>query len=111
MMVLIIQILAVGMVIVLPLYLLSYSKLLDAIKKEYPDWLEVRGSLSFFYPAPLKVADPNLTVRVLAIAFSRRIYSLASDGAVTNGLRVRYLLITFSLLFLSVIAIGIFSET
>ena len=80
------------MLIGTPIYLSSVVKLHSIISAEHPDWVDRRGTLSFFYKGMPRVVDPNVNQAVLGIAFSHRWRSLESPIAYKYVRRIRIFL-------------------
>jgi len=72
-----------------PVYLHAIIKLGGIVQAEHPEWVNRRGSLSFFYMGMPRIADPNA---VLGVAFSSRWRTLSSPSASTYVGRIRILL-------------------
>ena len=75
-----------------PFYLYSVLRFFGILKAEKPEWLEVRGSLSFFYDGVPRIGDPNVQVKLLRVVFGRRWRQLKAPMAGTYIKRVRILL-------------------
>jgi hypothetical protein len=89
---------------VLTLAYLDASKQFHGIvNDERPDWIQLKGRLSFFYSGMPKYADPKISMAVIRIAFSSRVRQLHSSDAMFYANRIRFLLpsqlITFAALF------------
>jgi hypothetical protein len=69
-------------------HFLSVDKLRRVIDQEQPSWLDIPPQQSLLSIGPRSLS-PIVLLRVLAIAFSRRLAQLASPGARTNGLAVQ----------------------
>lgn len=76
---------------------------------EKPEWLEVRGSLSFMYEGFPPVGDPNVQVELLKIIFSSRANGLQSSAALAYAKWVRILL-PLGIIFFGVFIIGVISS-
>jgi hypothetical protein len=76
----------------IPVYLHAVVKLSNIVQAEHPEWVNRRGSLSFFYTGMPRVADPNVGSAVLGVAFSSRWRSLSSPSASKYVSRIRILL-------------------
>ncbi|GAB2615446.1 hypothetical protein [Novilysobacter erysipheiresistens] len=74
------------------IYLYSLYRFYALVKLERPDWVERKGSLSFFYTGMPRIADPNVGMAVLGLVFSSRIDQLQSLTAVSYARRIRVLL-------------------
>jgi hypothetical protein len=71
------------------IYLHALVKLYGILKKERPDWVERKGSLSFFYSGLPRIGDPNVGAAVVGTAFSSRIRQLHSPRALSYAKRIR----------------------
>lgn len=79
--------------VVVPIYLYAVYCLYGIIKDEKPEWLEVKGSLSFFYDGMPRINDPNVQVELMKIIFnSSKIKELKSHLAGIYAKRIRVLL-------------------
>lgn len=76
----------------IPIYMNAITKLWVIVQKERPEWVNRRGSLSFFYTGMPRLADPNVSYAVLGIALSSRWRTLSSPSASTYVRRIRFLL-------------------
>ena len=74
------------------IYLHALFKLYDVIASERPEWVNRRGSLSFFYSAFPPVADPNIGLAVVRRAFSSSLRELQSPLALVYAKRIRWCL-------------------
>jgi len=74
-------------------YLHALYRLHDVIASERPDWVNRRGSLSFFYSAFPPVFDPHIGLAVIRRAFSRSLGDLKSPLAAVYARRVRWCLV------------------
>lgn len=79
-----------------PVLVLAYfyclSQLYELVEAERPEWLRYKGELSFFYAGMPRRLDPNVSLRVLAIAFSSKSRELASGPAADYAKRIRFIL-------------------
>ncbi len=75
-----------------PVYMHAVVKLGGIVQAEHPEWVNRRGSLSFFYTGMPRIADPNVGNAVLGVAFSSRWRTLSSPSASTYVSRIRFLL-------------------
>jgi hypothetical protein len=73
-------------------YLYAFFRFYGIVKSERPDWLRVRGSLSFFYDGLSRAGDPNVQMELLRIAFGSRASQLRAPMAASYAKRIRYLL-------------------
>lgn len=73
-------------------YLYAFFRFYGIVKSERPDWLQVRGSLSFFYDGLSRAGDPNVQMELLRIAFGPRASQLRPPMASSYAKRIRYLL-------------------
>jgi hypothetical protein len=71
-------------------YLYFLSKFYEIVNAEKPEWLRYKGEPSIFYSNLPRRFDPNVSLRVLSIAFSSKMRALSSTSAVryANGIRV-----------------------
>jgi hypothetical protein len=76
----------------IPVYLHAVVKLGRIVQAEHPEWVNRRGSLSFFYTGMPRIADPNVGNAVLGVAFSSRWRTLSSPSASAYVGRIRILL-------------------
>ena len=67
---------ALAFVALAAVYFRSFQKLYSAICAEQPGWLQYKGEPSIFYTGMPRSLDPNVGVRVLAIAFSGKAHQL-----------------------------------
>jgi len=81
------------------LYLYTFYKFHQLVLAERPEWVDRKGSLSFFYQGLPRVGDPNVQVAVLRTVLSSRVRELHSPQAATYARRLRWLLILIPLLF------------
>ena len=86
---------------IVPVYLFSFWKFYKIVQAEKPEWLKLRGSLSFFYDGMPSAADPNVQNEVLRIAFGARARELQNSSALIHAKRIRVLLPIGILLFLA----------
>jgi hypothetical protein len=86
------------LVVILPIYLWSLSKLYTLILAEKPEWVQTKGSLSFFYIGMPRLADPNVGMDVLRVVFSQLRLEL-SPVALKYAQRIRVLLPLGTVLF------------
>ncbi len=70
----------------------GFFRLYSIVKAERPDWLQVRGSLSFFYDGLPRSGDPNVQVEVLRIAFGSRARQLRDPTAMRYAQWIRLFL-------------------
>ena len=76
----------------IPVYLHAVVKLGAIVQAEHPEWVNRRGSSSFFYTGMPRIADPNVGNAVLGVAFSSRWHTLNSPYASAYVGRIRILL-------------------
>jgi hypothetical protein len=91
------------MIVGTPIYIHALFKLYHIVLGEHPEWLTQEGALSFFYTGMPKLANPNISLAVLAVAFGQRRQLLASPQALRYIKRIRILLPVLLVLFLSVL--------
>ena len=87
-----------------PVYLHAFYRLYGIVKAEKPEWIQVRGSLSFFYDGLSRAGDPNVQVEILRIAFGPRARELQAPMAASYVKRIRILLPIGLVLFALVLA-------
>jgi hypothetical protein len=75
-----------------PFYLYAALRFYGIVKAEKPEWLQVRGSLSFFYDGLPRVGDPNVQVELLRVIFGPRSHQLQAPMAATYVTWIRILL-------------------
>jgi hypothetical protein len=85
-------------------YLHAVFCLHRVIATERPEWVDRKGALSFFYSDMPRVADPNVGLAVLGVAFSVRARDL-SAAAAPFVRRIRILLPALLLLYLGVLVV------
>jgi hypothetical protein len=61
-------------------YLYSFYRLHRVIASEHPQWVDRKGTLSFLYTGMPRVADPNVGLAVLGVAFSPRAGELGAKA-------------------------------
>ena len=83
-------------------YLHAVFRLHGLIASQRPEWIDRKGSLSFFYSGMPRVSDPNVNMAVLGVAFSRRAGELSAESA-KYVRRVRILLPTLLVIFAGVL--------
>ncbi|WP_043957376.1 hypothetical protein [Lysobacter sp. A03] len=91
-------------------YMHAVFKLYALVKAERPEWVDRRGSLSVFYTGMPRLADPNVSLATIGIAFSDRRHELRSPEASKFANRIRILLPLGTILFLGMLA-GITAST
>jgi hypothetical protein len=87
-------------------YLYSVFRLHQVIASERPHWVDRKGTLSFFYTGMPRVADPNVGLAVLGVAFSSKAREL-SAAAKPYVRSIRVLLPLVSLFFLGVLVVWV----
>ena len=60
-------------------YFFCYSQLYSALREQRPEWLSYKGGPSVFYVGMPRRFDPNVSLRVIGIAFSSRASQLGSS--------------------------------
>ncbi len=60
-----------------PLHLWAMWSLSRIVVREKPEWLKDRGSLGFLYEGMPPIANPSVQMRVMGIAFQRRVHELS----------------------------------
>ena len=96
-------------VCVAAIHLHAFFRLYGIVKSERPDWLEVRGSLSFLCDGLPRVGDPNVQMELLRIAFGARASQLHAPMAASYAKRIRLSLPVGFVLFAVVLA-GVFAS-
>ena len=81
------------------IYYHSFWRLYKAILSERPEWLRYKGEPSIFYRGMPRIADPNVNLRVLGVAFSHKAQELVSHGALRHAQTIRFVLPAGLLLF------------
>jgi hypothetical protein len=76
---------------IVPIYLYAFVRLYSIVKSEKPEWLQIRGSLSFMYDGLPRLGDPNVQVELLRIAFGSRAKQLHAPMAASYVQRIRVL--------------------
>ena len=83
-------------VIGFPILLLGYfflvNQLYEIVRSEKPEWLRYRGEPSFFYSGMPHRLDPNVTLRVIAVALSARARQLDDPSAIGYAWAIRVVL-------------------
>jgi hypothetical protein len=74
-------------------YFYCFSQLFELVDAERPEWLSYKGEPSIFYAGLPRRFDPNVSLRVLAIAFSSRPRDLASAPATNYAKGIRITLV------------------
>ncbi len=74
------------------LHMYGFFRLYGIVKAERPDWLQLRGSLSFLYDSLPRFSDPNVQVEILRIAFGSRTHQLQDPAGMRYALFVRLFL-------------------
>jgi hypothetical protein len=92
-----------ALVALLPIYIISVGKLHAIIAAEHPEWLRYRGEPSVFYAHLPPRFDPNVSLRVVAIAFSARVGTLASPDAPRHARWIRIVLPVYLGLFAGIV--------
>ena len=95
---------AILLVTVTVAYLHAVVKLHKIIAIERPEWVDRKGSLSFFYTGMPRIADPNVSLAVLGVAFSSRSTQLGAS-ATPYVHRIRVLLPILLLFYVGVIVV------
>jgi len=85
-------------------YMHAVFKFYAVIKAERPAWVDRRGSLSVFYTGMPRVADPNVSLATIGIAFSAKRHELRSPQAGKYANRIRILLPLGMVLFAGMLA-------
>ena len=74
-----------------PFYLYAFFRFYALVKAEKPEWLSVRGSVSFLYNGLPRLCDPNVQIELQRIAFGPRARQLQSPMAASYANRIRLL--------------------
>lgn len=85
-------------------YFWSLWKLYKIVCAERPEWLHYKGEPSIFYQGMPRMADPNVSLRVVGVAFSGKARLLTSPDAFGHAMAIRILLPAGLLLFGGVLA-------
>jgi hypothetical protein len=86
-----------------PVYLHAVVKLHGIIQSQEPSWLAGHRSNSIFYSGFPEVADPNINLRVVWLAFGTRWQRLDSPSATKYVRRIQVLLPTLTAVFVGVL--------
>ena len=86
-----------------PVYLHAVVKLHNIIQSHEPSWLTGHRSNSIFYSVFPQVADPNINLRVVGLAFGTRWQHLDSQNAKKYVRRIQILLPTLIAVFVGVL--------
>lgn len=73
------------------IYLICYSQFYAAIRAQRPEWLQYKGEPSIFYAGMPRRFDPNISLRAIAIAFTKKATQLG-DPALAYARAIRILL-------------------
>lgn len=76
---------------IVPVHFHAVWKLHQVIRRERPDWVRGEGSLGVFYEQMPRIANPNVGVDVLRVAFSSRRLELSPEANLYSR-RIRVLL-------------------
>lgn len=90
--------------IVVLVYMHAYFSLFGIVAKERPEWVRKRGSFSFMYDGFPRAMDPNVLGTMFRIAFGARAAQLQSADAMRYVKRIRFLLPTFLVSFVMLLA-------
>ena len=60
-------------------YFFCYSQFYSALREQRPEWLSYKGEPSAFYVGMPRGFDPNVSLRVIGVAFSSRASQLDSS--------------------------------
>jgi hypothetical protein len=94
------QLAFLAFMLMVPVYMYAFLRFYGIVRKEQPDWVKRRGSLSFFYDGLPRAFDPNVTFEVIRVAYSSRVGQLQSPMAAPYAKRIRVLLPLGTVLFL-----------
>src|SRR3546814_6206821 len=64
--------------VMVPFYMYAFIRFYGTVRTEKPEWVDKRGSLSFFYDGLPQAFDPNVTAEVIRLAYSSRVRQLQS---------------------------------
>ena len=82
----------IAFVLIIPVYLYAVFHLLKIIRNEHPEWLQAQGSLSSLYGVFNGIGDPNVTVELIRIVYSSKVYQLQATNALAYAKWIRILL-------------------
>jgi hypothetical protein len=68
----------------------AFLRLYGIVKSERPDWLQVRGTLSFLYDGLSPACDPTVQIELLRIALGPRASQLRAPMAASYARRIRF---------------------
>ena len=85
-------------------YMHALFKFYAIVRAERPDLVERRGSLSFFYSGMPRLADPNVSLATIGLAFSPKLQQLRSPLAARHAKRIRVLGLLGMVLFSGILA-------
>lgn len=80
-----------GFLLVIPIYFRNFLSWHKAIVNNHPEWLEIQSSLKMAYGKG-SLADPNIQVRVISLAFIKSRYAEMPTIAQKSARRIRILL-------------------
>ena len=89
----------IGFPILTLAYFFFFSQLYEIVNLERPEWLRYKGEPSIFYSGMPRRLDPNVSLRVIAIAFSSRPSQLNDSSAVGYAWALRAVLPVAAALF------------
>jgi hypothetical protein len=84
------QIALIAFACIVPFYMYAFKRFYDIVNTEKPEWLNIRGSLSFL--AISHSGDPNVQFELLCIAFGSKPAELQAPMALIYASRIRILL-------------------
>lgn len=91
------------LIVGMPVYLHAVVKLHGIIQSKKPSWLAGHRSKSIFYSSFPEIADPNINLRVVWLAFGSRWQRLNSPNAAKYVWRIRVLLSALTAVFFGVL--------
>lgn len=83
--------------VVLAGYFTTLKRLHAVVQSERPEWLPA-GHQSIFFSGLPRLADPNVSIRIIGVTFSSRAHQLQAPNARRYALSVCVLLLTGLLL-------------
>ena len=85
------QLLLLAFACIVPFYLYAFFRFFGIVRRERPEWLNVRSSVRYVYEGVLRIGDPNVQVELLKLAFGARWRELRSPMAASYAKRIRLL--------------------
>jgi hypothetical protein len=78
--------------LIVPVHLYCVSALYKVINLEKPEWLKYEGGPSIFYSGMPRRADPNISLRVVGLAFTSKVQQLQATSAQNYARIIRVVL-------------------